>query len=61
MGAAQVHFESQLNLADDGCFVETGSSHSAHMRYNVRRASAPLSLVKGMNQGTRFENPSDNF
>lgn len=29
-----VHFERQLQLADDGCFVETGGPTSAHMRYN---------------------------
>ena len=29
-----VHFERQLSLADDGCFVETGGPDSAHMRYN---------------------------
>ena len=29
-----VHFERQLQLADDGCFVETGGPSSAHMRYN---------------------------
>lgn len=29
-----VHFERQLQLADDGCFVETGGTTSAHMRYN---------------------------
>ena len=27
-----VHFERQLSLADDGCFVETGGPDSAHMR-----------------------------
>ena len=29
-----VHFERQLQLADDGCFVETGGTQSAIMRYN---------------------------
>jgi hypothetical protein len=29
-----VHFERQLQLADDGCFVETGGPASAVMRYN---------------------------
>ena len=29
-----VHFERQLQLADDGCFVETGGPTSAHMRFN---------------------------
>lgn len=39
-----VHFESQLNLADDGCFVETGSSHSAHMKYNWCHGSGKAAL-----------------
>eukprot|EP01063_Lacrimia_lanifica_P005019 TRINITY_DN1284_c0_g1_i2.p2 TRINITY_DN1284_c0_g1~~TRINITY_DN1284_c0_g1_i2.p2 ORF type:complete len:898 (+),score=463.46 TRINITY_DN1284_c0_g1_i2:62-2755(+) len=29
-----VHFEGQLQLANDGCFVETGGPQSAHMHHN---------------------------
>eukprot|EP00756_Hemistasia_phaeocysticola_P065414 Hpha_TRINITY_DN8539_c0_g1::TRINITY_DN8539_c0_g1_i1::g.146388::m.146388 len=30
----RIHFEGQLEIASDGCFVESGGSESAHLRYN---------------------------
>ena len=39
-----VLFETQLQLADDGCFVETGGPHAAHMEHNWMHGSGKSAL-----------------
>lgn len=39
-----VNFMQQMQLADDGCMVETGGTHSAYMRYNWAHDSGKASL-----------------
>ena len=56
-----VHFERQLQLADDGCFVETGGPASAVMRYNWCTGSGKSGLRFDGDDGSGTANGEMSF